>query len=169
MQDGVPTHSVLVLQVGHRRQWPRPPLARFDTPPQDFLKLAVRGNMRTRINNVIAAHLTNLDHARSVLTSAYILIVLICSYLIWSRQAAHLGEPAVNLYPINGASLGAAFPDWYILGDSEAWCAIRQPADAPCSHRFAPVDRPVLTASTPTALAIQLAALECPLGITPTG
>jgi len=66
-----------MLQVRHRRQRSRAPLARLDAPTQDRLKLTVRRNGQTGINRVISAHKINLDHARPVLTSTYIFVVLI--------------------------------------------------------------------------------------------
>lgn len=68
---------------------------------------------------------------------------------------------------IDIALLRATFPDWRIVAHGQAWRATRHAGDvAACSHRFAAVGQPELTASTPVDLAIQLAALEYPLGIT---
>jgi hypothetical protein len=72
--------------------------------------------------------------------------------------------------PVDITLLRETFPDWRIVAHGRAWRATRQHAEdlAACSHRFAAVGRPQLTASTPAELAVQLAALEYPLGITPT-
>ena len=77
VQHGIPAHSVLMLQVRHRRQRSRAPLARLDASAQDRLKLTVRRNGQTGINCVISAHKINLDHAGPVLTSTYTFIVLL--------------------------------------------------------------------------------------------
>ncbi len=77
VQHGVPADPVLMLEVRHRRQWPRAPLVRLDAPAQDRLKLAVRRNRRTGINYVISAHKINLGHAKPALTSTYICTVLL--------------------------------------------------------------------------------------------
>lgn len=77
VQHGVPADPVLMLEVCHRRQWPRMPLVRLDAPAQNRLKLAVRRNGRTGINYVISAHKINLGHAKPALTSAYICTVLL--------------------------------------------------------------------------------------------
>lgn len=71
--------------------------------------------------------------------------------------------------PIDIALLRETFPDWRIVADGQAWRATRRHTDdmTCCLQRFAAVGRPELTASTPADLAIQLAALEYPLGITP--
>jgi hypothetical protein len=79
-----------------------------------------------------------------------------------------MGEPTVTLLPIDVASLRAMFPDWRIIEGRRALFAIRQHIEAGCSRRLAAVARPVLTANAPIDLAIQLAALEHPLGIAPT-
>jgi hypothetical protein len=74
----------------------------------------------------------------------------------------------VPVLPVDIALLREAFPDWRIFADGHAWRATRRDADdvTNCWHRFAAVGQPELTASTPADLAIQLAALEYPLGIT---
>jgi len=77
MQHRIPADPVLLLQVRHGRQRPGPPLARCDTPPQDHLKLAVRGNWQTRVNDVLSIHKINLEHARPALTSTYIYVGLL--------------------------------------------------------------------------------------------
>jgi hypothetical protein len=71
--------------------------------------------------------------------------------------------------PVDIAFLRETFPDWRIVTDGQGCGATRRYADdmTGCLHRFAAVGRPELTASTPADLAIQLAALEYPLGITP--
>jgi hypothetical protein len=76
----------------------------------------------------------------------------------------------VTVPSLNIALLRATFADWHIVAHGQAWRATRQHAEnvTACSHRFAAVGQPELTASTPADLAIQLAALEYPLGITPT-
>ena len=86
MQHGIPAHSVLMLQVRHRRQRSRAPLARLDAPAQDRLKLTVRRNGQTGINCGISAHKINLDHARPALISTYIYSDLIYSDLIPQNQ-----------------------------------------------------------------------------------
>ncbi len=72
--------------------------------------------------------------------------------------------------PLGVALLRATFPDWRIIDGGEHCFAIRRHVESvtACSHRSAAIGRQVLTASTPADLAIQLAALEYPLGITPT-
>ena len=70
--------------------------------------------------------------------------------------------------PPDAALLRAVFPDWRIFAESQAWHATLSRATPQSgSGRLAAVGRQELTASTPAALAIQLAALEYPLGITP--
>lgn len=77
MEHGVPAHSVLVLEVGHGRQRPRPPLSRLDPPAQDAFKLTIGRNGQTGINLVTLGHKINLDHPRTVLTSTYIYVDLL--------------------------------------------------------------------------------------------
>jgi hypothetical protein len=77
VQHGIPAHSVLMLQVCHRRQRSRAPLARLDAPAQDRLKLTVRRNGQTGINCTVSAHKINLDHARPALISTYTFAVLL--------------------------------------------------------------------------------------------
>lgn len=69
--------------------------------------------------------------------------------------------------PIDIALLRATFPDWRIIEGRQACFAIKR-ADALDCSRFAALGRPMLAAGTLAALAIQLAALEFPQGITPT-
>ncbi|HXL91794.1 MAG TPA: hypothetical protein VN969_22845 [Streptosporangiaceae bacterium] len=69
--------------------------------------------------------------------------------------------------PFDAALLRAVFPDWQILAQGPVWHAARRPVAGAGSGRLEAVGQPELTASTPAALAIQLATLECPLGITP--
>jgi hypothetical protein len=62
----------------------------------------------------------------------------------------------------------AAFSDWRIVARGKTWRAIRrQSATSACSGRFAALGRPELTVASLDDLAIQLAALEYSLGITP--
>jgi hypothetical protein len=70
--------------------------------------------------------------------------------------------------PVDVPLLREAFPDWLIVTDGMAWRATRRHAEATGrTGRFVAVGRPELAATTPADLAIQLAALEYPLGITP--
>lgn len=75
----------------------------------------------------------------------------------------------MSMLPIDIASLRTTFPDWRIIEGHRMCWAIRRHEVMPGSSRIAAIGRPVILASTLTALAIQLAALDCPLGITPTG
>jgi hypothetical protein len=77
-------------------------------------------------------------------------------------------RPVIDL-PIGVALLRVTFPDWHIIDDGGQCLAARRHAGSVtgCPHRFAAVGRPVLMASSPADLAIRLAALEYPLGITP--
>jgi len=72
--------------------------------------------------------------------------------------------------PIGVARLRATFPDWHIIDDGERCFAVRRHVESviACPHRLAAVGRHALTASTLANLATRLAALEYPLGITPT-
>lgn len=67
--------------------------------------------------------------------------------------------------PLDIALIRAAFPDWRFLACGQTWRAI--PVST-CSGRFAALGQPKLTDSTLDGLAIQLAALEYSLGVTPT-
>jgi hypothetical protein len=77
-------------------------------------------------------------------------------------------ELTVSVLPVDIALLRAAFPDWHIVARDRAWQATRrQTGDlTSCLPRFEALSRPELIASTPADLAVQLAALGYPLGIT---
>jgi hypothetical protein len=79
-------------------------------------------------------------------------------------------ELTVSVLPVDIALLRAAFPDWRIVARDRAWQATRrQTGDVTsCPDRFEALGRPELIASTPADLAVQLAALEYPLGISTT-
>jgi hypothetical protein len=67
---------------------------------------------------------------------------------------------------VDVAQVRAAFPDWRIITRGTTWQAIRRTVPT-CPARFAALGRPMLTADSLGDLAIQLAALECSLGIAP--
>lgn len=71
---------------------------------------------------------------------------------------------------IDIAATRAAFPDWRIVAHGQGWRATWRHVEnvTPRPRLFAAVGQPELTASTPAHLALQLAALDFPLGITPT-
>lgn len=75
----------------------------------------------------------------------------------------------MSVLPVDIVLLRAAFPDWRIVARDQVWQATRQHADDVSGRpdRFEALGRPELIASTPADLAVQLAALEYPLGITP--
>lgn len=74
----------------------------------------------------------------------------------------------MTVLPLDVALVRAAFPDWHIVAPGQAWRAIQHRcAKSTCSGRLAALGQPELTDSTLDGLAIQLAALEYSLGITP--
>jgi hypothetical protein len=73
----------------------------------------------------------------------------------------------LSTLPVDAGLIRAAFPDWRIIGKGKRWDASREQAAIAGSHRLAAVGYPEVTASGPVALAIRLAAIEFPLGITP--
>lgn len=81
----------------------------------------------------------------------------------------HMGELFVTVLSIDIATIRTAFPDRRIVAHGQGWQATWRHVEdvTPCPRRAA-VGRPELTASTPAHLAVQLAALDFSLGITPT-
>lgn len=73
------------------------------------------------------------------------------------------------MLPIDAAALSAAFPDWRISENGETCQAIGQQPEsgAGCSRRVAALGKRELTSDSLSGLAVQLAMLEFPLGITP--
>jgi hypothetical protein len=76
----------------------------------------------------------------------------------------------VTVPPLDIAHVRAVFPDWRIFARGRGWCATRRQAETvtDCPDRFDALGRPEVTTATLADLAVQLATLEYPLGITPT-